>query len=267
VSKSAGDRAGFYDDPLIYHVLHLQGTGAEVRVFERIARRHASRAAHGPLRWLEPASGSGRYLHALAARGHRGIGIDMSAPMNTFAAAEAKKLGVGKRLEFITAPMERFELGRANVDVAFNPINSIRHLTTDKAVLAHLACVKRSLRPGGVYLVGVEVTPPGIAQPTEDVWQGRIAGLSVHQFVSYLPPEGRSRREAVISHKTVIQGRGNAKTERHIDSVYHLRTYTKEQWLRLLNASGWEIAACYGPTGRQKRFEPVGYCLQVLKPV
>ncbi|MFT3684597.1 MAG: class I SAM-dependent methyltransferase [Phycisphaerales bacterium] len=266
MTQAQGDRAGFYDDPLIYHVLHLQGTAAEVRVFERIARRHAEGADSGSLRWLEPASGSGRYLHVLAKLGHRGVGIDLSEGMNEFAAAEAKRLGVGGRLKFVTASMERFDAGRGRFDVAFNPINSVRHLASDKAVLDHLACVKRSLRRGGVYLVGVEVTPPGIAQPTEDVWQGRIAGLRVHQFVSYLPPEGRSRHEKVISHKTVIQGRGKAKVERHIDSVYSLRTYTREQWLTLLDASGWEVVACYGPTGRLKRFEPVGYCLQVLKP-
>lgn len=259
------DRKGYYDDPLVYHVLHLHGTGAETRVFERIARRHATNAKEGPLRWLEPASGSGRYLHTLAERGHTGIGIDLSAPMNRFAAEEAARLGVGDRLRFVTAPMESFDAGSAVADIALNPINSIRHLMADAAVLAHLACVKRALRPGGVYIVGVEVNPPGVAQPSEDVWKGRIAGLSVHQFVSYVPPEGRSRRETAMSHKTVIEGRGAAKRERHIDSVYHLRTYTKPQWERLLHAGGWSVVACYGPTGRRKDFEPVGYCLQVLR--
>lgn len=260
------DRAGYYDDPLVYHVLHLHGTKAETRVFERIARRHATGAADGPLRWLEPASGSGRYLHTLALEGHSGVGVDLLEPMNRFASEEAARLGVGERLRFITAPMEAFKVAASSFVAAFNPINSVRHLKTDKAVLDHLACVKRALRPGGVYIVGVEVNPPGMAQPSEDVWKGRVAGLSVHQFVSYVPPEGRSRRETAMSHKTVITGRGLNKRERHIDSVYHLRTYTKPQWEKLLRAGGWEVAACYGPTGRAKAFEPIGYCLQVLKP-
>ncbi|HZW05812.1 MAG TPA: class I SAM-dependent methyltransferase [Phycisphaerales bacterium] len=266
MKNGANDRASYYADPLVYHVLHLNGTAAETRVFERIACRHATGAAAGPLRWLEPASGSGRYLHNLALRGHTGVGIDMLEPMNRFAAEEARRLGVGERLRFITAPMESFDVPPATFDVALNPINSIRHLMTDKAVLAHLACVRRALRPGGVYIVGVEVNPPGIAQPSEDVWKGRTAGLSVHQFVSYLPPEGRSRRETAMSHKTVITGRGRTRQERHIDSVYHLRTYTKPQWEKLLRVDGWEVVACYGPTGRPKAFEPVGYCLQVLRP-
>lgn len=122
------------------------------------------------------------------------------------------------------------------------------------------------MRAGGVYIVGVEVNPTGMAQPSEDVWKGRIAGLSVHQFVSYIPPEGRSRRETAMSHKTVLIGRGAERKERHIDSVYHLRTYTKPQWERLLRIAGWEVVACYGPTGRVKAFEPIGYCLQVLRP-
>lgn len=261
------DRASYYADPLVYHVLHIHGTKAETRVFERIARRHATGAATGSLRWLEPASGSGRYLHVLAERGHSGIGVDLLEPMNRFAAEEADRLGVGGRLRFITAPMEDFSVPPASFDVALNPINSVRHLMTDGAVLGHLACVKRALRPGGVYIVGVEVNPPGMAQPSEDVWKGRIAGLSVHQFVSYVPPEGRSRRETAMSHKTILIGRAPNRQERHIDSVYHLRTYTKPQWEKLLCAGGWEVAACYGPTGRAKNFEPIGYCLQVLRPL
>jgi SAM-dependent methyltransferase len=258
-------RASYYADPLVYHVLHLHGTKAETRVFERIARRHATNAKTGPLRWLEPASGSGRYLHALAERGHTGTGVDLLEPMNRFAVEEAQRLGL-KGLSFTTAPMEDFNVPAASFDVALNPINSVRHLMTDRAVLAHLACIKRALRPGGVYIVGVEVNPTGMAQPSEDVWKGRIAGLSVHQFVSYVPPEGRSRRETAMSHKTIIEGRGRNKRERHIDSVYHLRTYTKPQWEKLLTTAGFEVAACYGPTGRSKNFEPIGYCLQVLRP-
>lgn len=261
-----GERASYYADPLVYHVLHLHGTRAEVRVFERIARRHARDAKERPLAWLEPASGSGRYLHELAQRGHSGVGIDLLEPMNLFAAEEAERQGVANLLRFITAPMEKFAVKKGAFDAALNPINSIRHLKTDKAVLEHLACVKRALRPGGVYIVGVEVNPPGMAQPSEDVWKGRIAGLSVHQFVSYVPPpQGRSRWETAMSHKTVIEGTGKHKRERHIDSVYRLRTYTKPQWEKLLKAAGFEVVACYGPTGRPKGFEPIGYCLQVLR--
>lgn len=267
MSRASGERAGYYDDPRVYHVLHLHGTGAETRVFERIARRHVHGGGTCPLRWLEPASGSGRYLHALARRGHTGIGIDRSEAMNAFAAAEAARLGLVGRVQFVTSPMEGFDVGEGVADAAFNPINSVRHLMTDKAVLAHLACVKRALRPGGVYVVGIEVNPPGVAQPSEDVWKGRVAGLRVHQFVSYIPGQGRSRRETAVSHKTVNEGHGRERRERHIDSVYYLRTYTKGQWERLLRLGGWRVEACYGPTGRAKGFEPIGYCLQVLRPM
>jgi len=259
--------AGFYDDPLVYHVLHHAGTAAETRVFERIARRHLPADAAPSLRWLEPASGTGRYLHALAQRGHHGIGIDALASMNRFARLTAAGLGLGDRLRFVTAPMENFAVRHARADVALNPINSIRHLMSDRAVIDHLRCVERALRPGGVYIVGIEVTPPAIAQPTEDVWQGRAGGLRVHQFVSYLPPSGRSRREQVLSHLTIRSGPSRARNERHVDSVYFLRTYTKEAWQRVLSAAGWRSVACYGPTGRPKAFEPIGYALHVLKPV
>lgn len=254
--------ADFYADPLVYHVLHQKGTRAEVGVFERIARRYTSRAT---LNWLEPASGSGRYLHELARRGHRGTGVDLSESMNLFAQSEANKLGYGKRLTFVTAPMEAFTTEAARFDVALNPINSVRHLMSDRAMLDHLKCVAQSLKPDGIYILGVEVYDNAIAQPTEDVWEGRGSGLRVHQFVSYLPAEPRKRYETVVSHLTITSGRGACRQEQHIDSVYKLRTYSQKQWLKLLKTAGWQIVACYGPTGREKPFAPIGYCLQVLK--
>lgn len=259
-----GERASYYADPLVYHVLHVNGTRSEVRIFERIARKHVG-GSEGPFAWLEPASGTGRYLHDLALHGHTGVGVDLLEPMNRFAAEEAARLGVADRLRFITAPMEKFTVAKASFDVALNPINSIRHLMSDDAVLNHLACVKRAMKPGGIYIAGLEVNPTGMAQPSEDVWKGHIRGMRVHQFVSYVPPEGRSRKETAMSHKTVLTGSGKHVQERHIDSVYHLRTYTKPQWEKLLDRAGWRVEGCYGPTGRVKNFEPIGYCLQVLR--
>lgn len=255
-------RADFYADPQLYHVLHLEGTRGEVAALERIAWRHAEGAGRGAaLRWLEPASGTGRYLHELAKRGHRGVGVDLSGAMNRFARAEAVRLGVGDRLRFVTARMESFAAGVRAFDVAFNPINSIRHLGSDRGLLEHLSSVGRSLRAGGVYIVGWELLYPGEQQPTEDVWTGRGRGLRVHQFVSYLPDEVGRRRERVLSHLTVRRGRD----EEHIDSSYWLRTYTVPQAQRVVARAGWMVEASYGPGGRPKDPWVPGYALRVLR--
>src|SRR5690606_35644929 len=59
---------GFYDEPMLYDVLHGKGTAGEVRGLRHLADRLGLDPT-GP--WLEPACGSGRYVRAAVARGVR----------------------------------------------------------------------------------------------------------------------------------------------------------------------------------------------------
>lgn len=261
---------GLYADPLIYEVLHQPGTRGEAIRIERIARRHAG-VSDGPMTFLEPASGTGRYLLALAERGHRGVGVDLSAAMVRFARKRARAHGHATSLSYIAAPMEGFVLPRrwrGKVDAAFNPINSIRHLMDDVALLAHIEAVRAALRPGGVYVVGIELAGPRYAQPTEDVWVGRdrAAGMSVQQNVSYVPPGKGGRAEVVTSHLTVRDGPRGRRRERHFDDRYELRTYSRRQWFELLGRAGWRLAAAYNGRGEAVKVASIGYRLQVLVP-
>lgn len=265
-------RDHLYADPRVYDVLHRPGTVAEVRGLIRMAER--ALGGSGPWRWLEPASGTGRYLIELARRGHTGTGIDLAAEMTDYARAAAAGAGVGTKLDLVTARMEAFRLS-GPFDAAFCPINSIRHLGSDRAMLAHLGCVRRALRAGGVYIVGLEVADPRCAAPTEDVWIGRERGLHVHQFVSYIPAAPRSRREVVHSHLTVTRrepggskreraSRSTAATVEHRDSRYALRTYTLAQWLGLIARAGWKVQHVCEADGLEIEPKPIGYQLWVL---
>lgn len=259
---------GLYADPLIYEVLHQPGTRGEAIHIERIARRHVG-VGDGPMTFLEPASGTGRYLLALAERGHRGVGVDLSAAMVRFARRRAREQGQAARLSYIAAAMERFTLPRrwrGRVDAAFNPINSIRHLMDDASMLAHFDAVRAALRPGGVYVVGIELSNQRYAQPTEDVWRGRdrAAGLSVQQNVSYVPPGRGGRAEVVTSHLTVRDRHRDARRVRHFDDRYELRTYSRPQWMTLLKAAGWSLVAAYNGRGEAVKVASIGYRLQVL---
>ena len=263
---SRRQREHLYADPLVYDVLHRPGTAGEVRGLIRLAERSLER--DGPFHWLEPASGTGRYLIELGRQGHSGLGLDLSDSMNAFARETAAAAGLAARVRFRTSRMERFTLSRAGpdargrFDVAFCPINSLRHLHSDRAMLGHFAGVGRALRPGGVYLVGLEVMEPACAAPTEDVWTGRAKGLRVHQFVSYLPPEADSRREQVVSHLTISHAR--PPRVEHRDSRYALRTYTLAQWTGLVERAGWRVMATADADGRVTSPRAIGYQLWVL---
>lgn len=264
----------FYADPLIYDVLHAPGTGDEVDALLAVARKHLPRCVHGGVRFFEPACGTGRFLIDLARKGHVGVGLDLSEPMIAFANQRAALLPPGRRARFFVGDMTRFRLDEP-ADAAFCTINSIRHLMTDRHMLAHLACTARALKPGGVYIVGIETAEPAFAQPSEDVWMGRrrtaTTSIRVKQVVQYLPPavspkSGKprpgARAEQVISTMVINQD----GQERQIDSTYVLRTYTHAQWLALIAKAGWRVEAIYNAEGVPRPEATLGYYLWVISP-
>ena len=244
--------ADFYADPHVYDVLHAPGTRDDVASLLRIIRRFVP--GREPLRLLEPACGSGRLAIELAARGHACTGFDLSPVMVRYAKARAKERGVGRLATFFAGDMRTFAARRRlrPFDAAFIPINSIRHLPSDTAMIDHLRQVRSVLRPGGVYLVGLSLCAYGLESETEDVWRGRRGGVSVSQVVQYLPPAGSRdshRNERVVSHMTVIR-RGHEPV--HVDSAYVLRGYDLAQWRAITARAGMPIVGCVASDGRRE---------------
>ncbi len=252
MSSLVSRTADFYADPLVYDVLHAPGTRDDVAALLRIARRFVP--GREPLRLLEPACGSGRFVIDLAARGHECTGFDLSSDMIRYANARARERGLGRLARFFVADMRTFVAGRRMrpFDVAFILINSIRHLPSDAAMVDHLRQVRSALRPGGVYLVGLSLCAYGLESETEDVWRGSRGGVSVSQVVQYLPPpgdRGRARNERVVSHMTVTR-RGCPPM--HLDSTYVLRGYDLAQWRAVTARAGMRIIGCVASDGRRE---------------
>ena len=242
---------GLYADPSVYDILSTPGTAGEVDDFERVAAALGVRGT----RWYEPACGTGRYLRVLRGRGYRAGGYDRDPGMVAYA---ARRLGRSVRAGSMTdaaAPGVR----AGSVDVAFNPVNTIRHLTSDADMRAHFAQVARLLAPGGIYIVGISLDDPD-ARPDEDLWQARRGRCRVSQLVNYLPPEPGTRREAVISHLVVTRPRG----VEHFDDRYDLRSYTGAQWRRLVAGSALRSVGSFDPFGKPLEGRILPYQLEVL---
>lgn len=256
---------GFYDDAVVYDVLHTPGTAREVTGLERIERRFGSGRLGGRDRvgvWLEPACGSGRYLRVAGRRGRAVVGFDRDAGMVAYARRRLE--GVGGRAAVFEAEMADFAAGmpawaRGRVSLAFNTINTIRHLGSDGEVRAHLAEIERVLGPGGIYAVGLSTAGP-LEQETEDVWHARRGGMGVTQVVQYEPAAEGTRDERVTSHITVTTAGG----ERHIDSRYTLRAYSVAQWMRLVGSSALRLMAAVDEDGDELVPPESGYALYVL---
>jgi len=264
-AQADGIAPGFYDQPAIYDTLHRAGTAAEVGGLARVCRR-LGLAAAGP--WLEPACGTGRYLRALVARGVPVAGFDRSEAMVAYArrlltrgdpTGGRWRLGVADMASFDAAslaPGWRFEL-------AFNPINTIRHLEDDDAVVEHLRRVGRCLAPGGAYAVGLSLSAYGLESPSEDVWTGARGGLRVRQVVQYEPADRRQRLEQVHSVLAVERPGGPAI----LPTTYTLRSYDLAQWRDVIARAGLVVDHLADEDGRPTQPREPGYALWVLRPV
>lgn len=252
----------FYADPSAYDVLHSSGTREELAGVERIVRRRALTGGW----WLEPGCGTGRHLRLLARRGERVVGFDVSSGMVAFARERLGRIASTRRARAFVGDMRRFSLGAIRARVAFNLINTIRHVESDAGMLAHLACVRRALEPGGVYVVGISLSAYGLESASEDVWVGTRGRRRVTQVVQYIPARGGrgqgARDELVISHVTDRRG----TREREWTSTYTLRAYGLAPWRALIARAGWRVAQVCDDSGREAEPAAPGYALWVLEP-
>jgi SAM-dependent methyltransferase len=246
LSHATMPAAGPYDDPAVYDILHTPGSAAELDTVQRLARRHLEAQGRGRRRytWLEPACGTGRYLRLLARRGEHAVGFDRDPAMVAYARRGMRALGPQRRARVLVADMTRFadRVGPRRIDIAFNLVNTIRHLQNDAQMQAHLIEVARVLRAGGLYVVGMSLTQYGAELPSEDLWVGRRGSCRVTQLVQYLPPGSpgpRGRIETVISHLMIERPRG----VEHRDATYDLRCYDAAQWRKLVERSPLRIVA------------------------
>lgn len=259
-----------YTLPHFYDVLHGPDTQKDVRGLMKIARKYGPKAERAPV-WLEPACGSGRYLRLAAADGCKTYGFDLEPGMVAYAVEQAKIEGVAAKSNYFVADMRSFDEGRKipKVDFAFNLINTIRHLNSDRAVLDHFEAMARVLRPDGVYVVGMSMCAYGYEPETEDVWKGKRDGVQVLQNITYIPAAGGTgagaRTERVISHLTVTTGRGKAAAVQHFDSTYGLRSYDLREWGTLIEKSALTAIAVVDERGGHMDPPEVGYCLWVFK--
>ncbi len=246
-----------YDHPLYYDILFSWDRSAEARFYDQVFRQAG--LATGA-RLLEVACGPGRVARLLTERGWQLTGLDASPGMLAFLRAEAKREGLA--IATIEADMTAL-LPPASFDGAFNPMSSFRLLQDDASARTHLGAVAAGLRPGGVYVLDLELVgcadEPAIT--TDEPWEMQRGDVRV-----------RADDEAI----TVTDG------EEHRVLAWgeeaHLRPMTWGAFEGLVDLVGdLEVASCHPEVGRTasgvSRFDadrqheatPVGRTLVVLR--
>lgn len=183
--------ASLYDFPKYYDLVYGSDWKAEFDFLEQCFAKHVTGKVK---RLFEPACGTGRLLVKLAAAGYQVSGLDLNPAAIEFCNERLAKAGF-KPSTFV-ADMCDFTLPKP-VDAAFNTINSFRHLGTQKQAVDHLRCVARALRKGGIYVLGLHLTPTSVEPMQEESWAARRGNLAVLSRLWVLDCDTRKRKESV----------------------------------------------------------------------
>jgi SAM-dependent methyltransferase len=135
-----------YSEPRYYEIAFDMNRKQEVDFLVHCFRRHARRPVKTV---LDIACGTGPHLIRLSERGYRMSGLDLSPENIEFLRERAARDDLDVSLH--VGDMTSFRLPHA-VDAAICMQDSQGHLLTNEAILAHLRCVRRALRPGGLYV-------------------------------------------------------------------------------------------------------------------
>lgn len=228
--------ANCYDYPQYYDIAFQAYTQQEADFIDAACRKYCPFIAR---HLVEPACGTGRLITELAARGYRMIGFDLSEPALSYLRRRLAR----RRLhaETFQAEMSNFRLARP-VDAAYCTVNTFRHVLTEQAARRHLKCIADSLRPGGIYILGLHLLPLNGKEENVWHWTEQRRETKVTTTLRSVRIHLRSRTENLRVCLLVQRG----SKELHLRYEFHFRTYTVRQFRRLLGSvSSLELCNIY----------------------
>ncbi len=229
-------RESLYDHPKYYDLVFGSDWKAEFDFLNDCFERHCSRTVR---RLFEPACGTGRLMYRLAQAGFEVTGNDLNPRAVAYCNARLARHGFPPAA--VVGDMADFRL-RRKVDAALNTINSFRHLPSEAAAESHLRCVAAALARGGIYVLGLHLTPTGPIHCEEESWSARRGHLAVNTNLWSIEIDRRRRRERVGMAVDVYTPRRQFRLLEEMD----FRIYTARQFRRLLGSVGaFEVAETY----------------------
>lgn len=246
----------WYDAPLFYDIIFDAGTRQEAAFLEDALKMHGRGGGRAV---LEPACGTGRLVAALAKRGFHVTGCDLNKHMLEFARRRLKKINC--KATFVQEPMQDF--CRPNTfDLAHCLVSTFKYLLTERDAVSHLRNVARSLKPGGIYVLGFHRAEYADREPTVERWSGKRGALNVSCTIQGWPADRRKRLEKLRS-RLVVHRRGKVEC---YETDWMFRTYGPGQVRKLFNAvPQFEHVATYNFEHRIDRPEsPTGDRLDLV---
>ncbi|MGE3315087.1 MAG: cyclopropane-fatty-acyl-phospholipid synthase family protein [Planctomycetaceae bacterium] len=228
--------AHLYDFPKYYDLVYGSDWKAEFDFLEACFRKHSLRPVR---RVFEPACGTGRLLIKFANAGYSVAGNDLNK--NAIQYCNDRLARFGHPRSAVVQDMADFRLS-PRCDAAYCPINSFRHLPSEKTAENHLRCVAEALNVGGLYILCLHLTPTRGERVNEEEWPARRGNLAVISRMWSASINLKKRNEVVGMAFDIYTP---TKSMRITDAMDY-RTYTGKQMTALLErVPEFEIAALY----------------------
>lgn len=214
----------WYDEARAYDFVFSFDPERELRFLDTVFRR----AGLGPsARVLEAMCGSGRLLPGLAARGYRVFGFDLSSAMLALARPRC-----GPGIPLFRADAAHFDSAAASLDAVFCLVDSFRYLLSLVDADRFAATVAQALRPGGVFVLGLELASalPSAPESWSVTRDGRTATATIRSHGRAGPELEWMDAEVVLRHEetgTVLE---------RVTSRLRQRRWTPEAFVRWLDA-------------------------------
>lgn len=225
-----------YDFPKYYDLIFGSDWAAEFKFLEACFRLYCRK----PVRSVfEPGCGTGRMLLRLGKAGYDISGLDLNPKAVEYCNARLKRHGL-KESAFV-GDMADFQLKKP-VDAAFNLINTFRHLPDEKTARSHFRCMADAVKPGGIYILGIHLTPKTVQRCVEECWSASRGGLTVNSRLWSKSIDLKSRKEIIGMTYDV-----HTPTEQfRIEDETIFRTYTAAQICAAITSDPrWEIVETY----------------------
>ncbi|MEZ6123127.1 MAG: class I SAM-dependent methyltransferase [Planctomycetaceae bacterium] len=216
-----------YHVPQYWDLAFDEDTELEADFLEAAARRYGIPL---PLRLFEPGCGGGRLILELARRGHQVSGLDLSEPAVRFAQHRLQEASLSAD---VSVGDMRTQVTQEPADIAYCLVNTFRHLLTEVDAVRHLQTVCDSLKPGGLYIIGMHLLPPDADEEDSEEWSAEVGGVSVDMRLDVVTCSRETRLETLRFQMTVSDPDHSA--QQVFESDYVMRTYEADQMRTLLN--------------------------------
>lgn len=227
----------YYHHPKYYDLSYSHEMRDELAFLKQTFNR--ANGGYHP-RLLEPACGTGRLLVALARAGFQCTGFDINPRAIEYLNKKLERNALKARC-FI-GDMTTVSMGRTKFDGAYCTVDTFRHFLSDNEAISHLRSVNRILASNGIYVLGLHILPKRGIRKTSFRWQGTRGRLRVHTTITILDVDTSQRKETLGYYLRVTK----PSATRTYRSVYKLRTYTLDQFKRIVTAAGgFEIMGVY----------------------